>query len=228
MKVSQRLYEKALPIWESYFTHPFIQGMADGTLAKDKFQFYMIQDHKYLMEYAKVFALGVIKSRDEKDMRLFAAFIADTLNTENAVHQFFLKELGITQEDIERTPMCLNNDSYTNYMIAVAMKEGLDAQLTAWDESAGFFFWSYKLIGDYMETIPGALEQPFYGRWSSTYVSDAFRGGNQTVIDLLDRLTEGYTEEQIQNLEHILINCSKYEYQFWDMAWTKGEMDYRL
>ena len=69
MKVSQRLYEKALPIWESYFTHPFIQGMADGTLAKDKFQFYMIQDHKYLMEYAKVFALGVIKSRDEKDMR---------------------------------------------------------------------------------------------------------------------------------------------------------------
>ena len=31
MKVSQRLYEKALPIWESYFTHPFIQGMADGT-----------------------------------------------------------------------------------------------------------------------------------------------------------------------------------------------------
>ena len=43
MKVSQRLYEKALPIWESYFTHPFIQGMADGTLAKDKFQFYMIQ-----------------------------------------------------------------------------------------------------------------------------------------------------------------------------------------
>ena len=129
MKVSQRLYEKALPIWESYFTHPFIQGMADGTLAKDKFQFYMIQDHKYLMEYAKVFALGVIKSRDEKDMRLFAAFIADTLNTENAVHQFFLKELGITQEDIERTPMCLNNDSYTNYMIAVAMKEGL-AELT--------------------------------------------------------------------------------------------------
>ena len=59
----------------------------------------------------------MIKSRDEKDMRLFAAFIADTLNTENAVHQFFLKELGITQEDIERTPMCLNNDSYTNYMM---------------------------------------------------------------------------------------------------------------
>lgn len=224
MKVSQRLYEKALPIWESYFTHPFIQGMADGTLAKDKFQFYMIQDHKYLMEYAKVFALGVIKSRDEKDMRLFAAFIADTLNTENAVHQFFLKELGITQEDIGRTPMCLNNDSYTNYMIAVAMKEGL-AELTT---AVLACFWSYKLIGDYMETIPGALEQPFYGRWSSTYVSDAFRGGNQTVIDLLDRLTEGYTEEQIQNLEHILINCSKYEYQFWDMAWTKGEMDYRL
>ena len=70
-----------------------------------------------------------------------------------------------------------------------------------------------RLYGDH----PGGAGAAFYGRWSSTYVSDAFRGGNQTVIDLLDRLTEGYTEEQIQNLEHILINCSKYEYQFWDM-----------
>ena len=88
-------------------------------------------------------------------------------------------------------------------------------------------FWSYKLIGDHMLTVPGSLEHPFYGRWASTYVSDTFRNGNQTMIDIVDRLTEGYTEEQIQNLEHILLNCSKYEYQFWDMAWTKGNIDYR-
>ena len=26
MKVSQRLYQTALPIWESYYQHPFVQG----------------------------------------------------------------------------------------------------------------------------------------------------------------------------------------------------------
>ena len=61
MKVSERLIAKAMPIWETYFEHPFVKGIADGTLPVEKFRFYMIQDHKYLMQYAKVFALGVLK-----------------------------------------------------------------------------------------------------------------------------------------------------------------------
>jgi thiaminase/transcriptional activator TenA len=80
-KVSQRLYEVALPIWESYYDHPFVKGIADGTLPVEKFQFYMIQDHKYLMQYAKVFALGVIKATSESDMRLFSDLITATLDT---------------------------------------------------------------------------------------------------------------------------------------------------
>ena len=79
MNVSQRLYEKALPIWESYYQHPFVHGIADGTLPVEKFQFYMIQDHKYLMQYAKVFALGLIKADQESDMRLFSGLITATL-----------------------------------------------------------------------------------------------------------------------------------------------------
>ena len=117
MKTTQRLLNAALPIWESYYSHPFVSGIGDGTLPIDKFQFYMIQDHKYLMQYAKVFALGVVKASSEADMRLFSGLITATLDTENAVHQSYLKQLGISREMIEQTPMCLNNESYTNYMI---------------------------------------------------------------------------------------------------------------
>lgn len=219
MKVTERLLQTALPIWESYYTHPFVSGIADGTLPVDKFQFYMIQDHKYLMQYAKVFALGVIKAEKESDMRLFSDLIVATLDTENAVHQSYLGQLGITKEMIEQTPMCLNNESYTNYMISISFKEGLAELATAVLACS----WSYKLIGDFMETAPGSKEHPFYGNWINTYTSQSFRDCNDVMIDLVDRLAKGYTEEQLQNLERILIHCSKYEYQFWDMAWTKGE-----
>ena len=74
----------------------------------------MIQDHKYLMQYAKVFALGVIRATEESDMRMFSNLICATLDTENAVHQSYLGQLGITPEKIASTPMCLNNESYTN------------------------------------------------------------------------------------------------------------------
>jgi thiaminase/transcriptional activator TenA len=221
MKVSQRLYEVALPIWESYYDHPFVKGIADGTLPVEKFQFYMIQDHKYLMQYAKVFALGVIKATSESDMRLFSDLITATLDTENAVHQSYLGKLGITREMIDNTPMCLNNESYTNYMISISFKEGLAELATAVLACS----WSYKLIGDHMEKIPGSLDHPFYRHWIETYTSQAFRDCNDVMIDFVDRLTEGYTEQQLKNLDHIITNCSIYEDQFWDMAWTLGKMD---
>ena len=53
------------------------------------------------------------------------------------------------------------------------------------------------------------------------YISDGYRSSNQLMIDMVDRLTEGYTEQQIQNLEHIVYVCSQYEYMFWDMAWNE-------
>lgn len=219
MKVSERMLKTALPIWESYYDHPFVRGIADGTLPVEKFQFYMIQDHKYLMQYAKVFALGVIKSAAESDMRIFSNLISATLDTENAVHQQYLGQLGIDRRMIDETPMCLNNESYTNYMISVAFKGTLADLATAVLACS----WSYKLIGDFMETVPGSMEHPFYRHWIATYTSREFRDCNDVMIDLVDRLTAGYAEEQIRGLERILLHCSEYEYQFWDMAWTLGK-----
>lgn len=217
MKVSERLYNSIIDLWEKYNEHPFVKGLADGTLPIEKFQFFMIQDHLYLMQYAKVFAIGVLKSKSETDMRLFAGLISDTLNTENAIHQSYLRRLGISKEMIASAKPSIVTDSYTNYMIAVAEKEGLGELMAAVLSCS----WSYKLIGDFMEKIPGAKNHEFYGDWVSQYMSDGYRSANDTMIDLVDRLCAGYTEEQLQNLEHIVSVCSQYEYMFWDMAWNE-------
>lgn len=177
----------------------------------------MIQDHLYLMQYAKVFALGVLKAKNESDMRLFSSLIAATLDTENALHQDYLRRLNISQEMIAQAKPSIVTDSYTNYMIAIAEKEGLGELMAAVLSCS----WSYKLIGDFMEKFPGATEQEFYGEWVNMYISDGYRSSNQLMIDMVDRLTEGYTEQQIQNLEHIVYVCSQYEYMFWDMAWNE-------
>lgn len=217
MKVSERLYNSIIDLWEKYNEHPFVKGLADGTLPIEKFQFFMIQDHLYLMQYAKVFAIGVLKSKSETDMRLFAGLISDTLNTENAIHQSYLRRLGISKEMIANAKPSIVTDSYTNYMIAIAEKEGLGELMAAVLSCS----WSYKLIGDFMEKIPGAKEHEFYGDWVSQYMSDGYRSANDTMIELVDRLCAGYTEEQLQNLEHIVYVCSQYEYMFWDMAWNE-------
>ncbi|MCR5692345.1 MAG: thiaminase II [Eubacterium sp.] len=217
MKNSERIFNDLSELWESYNSHPFIQGLADGSLPKDKFQFFMTQDHLYLIQYAKVFAMGVIKCKNEADMRLFAELISATLNVENAIHRSYLKKLGITNEELAAAQPSIVMEAYTNYMIGVAQKEGM-AEIMAAVLACS---WTYKLIGDYLEKVPGAKDHEFYGDWVCQYMSDTYRSSNDLMIDMFDRFSQGCSEEEFQNLEHIIYSCTQFEYMFWDMAWNK-------
>ena len=75
----RRLLAASRTIWEGYLTHPFVQGIADGSLAAEKFRFYLLQDYLYLFDYAKVFAQGVVKSREPEVMRTFASYVSSIL-----------------------------------------------------------------------------------------------------------------------------------------------------
>ena len=98
--VSCHFRDAAAPVWEACHNHPFVTGMGDGTLAVEKFRHFMLQDYLYLLEYARVFALGVVKTRDTKLMRTFAVNIDAILNGEMKVHKAYMKRLGISEEQI--------------------------------------------------------------------------------------------------------------------------------
>lgn len=52
--------------------------------------------------------------------------------------------------------------------------------------------------------------------------ADAYHEENQVLIELMDRLSDGYSEKQLQHLEEIFMACSRYEMAFWDMAWERS------
>lgn len=114
-KTTERLLAATQDIWEGYLNHPFVHGIADGSLDIQKFCFYLLQDYVYLFDYAKVFAQGVVKSRDPEIMRVFATSVANILDGEMNIHRGYMSRLGITKEDAERVKPSLNNESYTSY-----------------------------------------------------------------------------------------------------------------
>jgi len=122
---SKKLLEKTKEIWEEYYTHPFTMGIADETLDIEKFKFYMIQDYLYLIDYAKVFALGVAKSDDMQAAKRFAKALDLIYNGEMDIHRGYMKRLGISLEEAENTPVAIDNASYTSYMLKVAYEQGI-------------------------------------------------------------------------------------------------------
>ena len=213
--VSTRLHDAAAPVWKACLRHPFVTGIGDGTLDMEKFRYFMLQDYLYLFDYARVFALGVVKARDPELMRVFAANVDAILGGEMKIHRAYMKRLDITEEQVFAVKPALANLSYTNYMLSVAQTGGpmeIVASILACS-------WSYAEIGQTLAAIPGAAEHPFYGEWIRGYASEEYAATNQALIELMDSLAADAGEEQLAYLTDVFVNCSRYELGFWDMAW---------
>ena len=72
----------------------FVKELGEGTLREDRFRFYMVQDYRYLLQYAKVFAMGVVKTEDEALMTRFSYMVHDTLDGEMNIHKAYMSRLG--------------------------------------------------------------------------------------------------------------------------------------
>ena len=213
--VSEALHAAAAPVWEKCLNHPFVTGLGDGSLPVEKFRYFMLQDYLYLFDYARVFALGVVKARDPELMRTFAASVESILNGEMKIHRAYMQRLGITEEQVFAVQPALDNLSYTHYMLSVA-NAGTPVEIVA---SILACSWSYAEIGQELAKLPGALEHPFYGEWVQSYAGKEYADMNQGLIDLMNHLAENVSDEQLEHLKEIFVNCSRYELGFWDMAW---------
>ena len=182
------MLEAAKDIWAEYLTHPFVLGLADGSLDAEKFRFYLLQDYLYLFDYAKVFAQGVVKARDPEVMRAFASYVGSILNGEMDIHKGYMARLGITEEQAVQVKPSLANQSYTAYMRAVAAEEG-PAEIMAAVLSCAI---SYEHIAKWMVAhYPNAENHDFYGEWVRGYASEDYASGNAALIDLMEKLAEG-------------------------------------
>ena len=219
MNTVDKLLAATAEIWKSYNEHPFVLGIQDGTLAKEKFHYYMIQDYLYLEDYAKTFAVGVAKAKSLRIANLFAKYIP-VMNGELNVHDGYLARLGVTQEEIDTTPHSLDNLSYTSYMLRVAYEEG-EAEILAAILSCAY---SYEVIAKkIVENNPASVSDEFYGDWVTGYISEPYSVDNAVLLDELNRLTENYTEKQILHLVDIFVACSRYELAFWEMSWVMSK-----
>lgn len=211
---TERLFYRVEPIWQSYLEHPFVKGIGDGTLDKEKFKHWLRQDYVYLIDYTRLFALGVTKARDLKTMTLFGTLVHETLHTEMQLHRNYAAKFGISEQQLEETAPASTTTGYTSYMLDHAQRGDIAHVIAAVLTCT----WSYNYIGRALNQRESASEHPFYGEWIQTYSDDAFTELSDELIKMMDHIAEGKSEAELQALEDIVVRTSYYEYMFWDMA----------
>ncbi|MFV0395938.1 MAG: thiaminase II [Coprobacillaceae bacterium] len=218
MSFTENLKEKMGDYWEYGFQHSFLQELGKGTLEMETFQFYLIQDYYYLLEYAKVFALGVTKSKKEDLLYKFSDVLYNTLHTEIQLHREYMRNFGITESQLEEHEIALFNKAYTSNMLSVAQSGGI-AEILA---TAFPCAWTY---GDYgkrlKEMYQDTLDSNPYKSWIEMYASKEFEQSYQWFFKALDEAMQYKSKEKVLHIENIFADSLAFENLFWDMSYKK-------
>jgi thiaminase/transcriptional activator TenA len=213
-RLSELLRQKVAGIWEAQHQHPFVRGIGDGTLGLERFQFWLRQDYVFLIEYARLLALAAARSPDLETMTRFATLLKETVETEMKLHRAYAAEFGISHDQLEREPTAPTTRGYTDFLLRVAAT-GDFAELVA---ALLPCMWAFSEIGRRLAMQPAPSEKR-YARWIAMYSSREFAELAEWCRDLLDSLAAGLPERDLQKLEAAFLTSSRYEWQFWEMAW---------
>ncbi len=213
-RFTDRLRQKAAGIWEAQHQHPFVRAIGDGTLDVEKLRFWLRQDYVFLLEYARLLGLAAARSQNLETMTRFAGLLKETLETEMSLHRAYADEFGIGHEELERENPAPTTRAYTDFLLRVAAT-GDYAELVA---ALLPCMWGFSEIGQglAMRPVPGATR---YARWIAMYSSTEFAELAEWCRQLLDRLAAGLPDRDLTKLEDTFLTSSRYEWQFWEMAW---------
>lgn len=216
MSFVKTLVDNSMDIWEAYLKHPFIIELQQGTLDIEKFKNYIVQDSIYLKEYARVYALGMYKSKTLKEIQNFYSILSFVNADETSTRLKYLKEWNITQEDIEVAEVKKENKEYIDFMMKIAEKQQVPEILMA---TLPCMF-SYCYIGKEIKKNNPNIESTKYWDFIQDYASDSYiqsciEWGNYT-----EELCKDFDTDKKTKLIKIFRQASICEMKFWDMSYN--------
>jgi thiaminase len=205
---TDRLVEANRAVWAAMAGHPFVLGLAHGTLPAVALQAWVQQDRVFVVEERRVVAAlrahGLPSRLDGllADLDRSLVLEADAF-TQTATDQGFAP-------DAEPWPVCLG---YTSYLLCAAYDgtlEGLAALYAA--ERAYLDTWDRR-----RQAQPGRLPLP---RLDPELEREAFRAFVTALGRDLDELAGAPSPTLAQRLGVVFTGAARFELAFWEMCWS--------
>lgn len=219
--LSRHLWGSIEDVYAEILAHPFVRGLTDGTLEREAFLFYVVQDAHYLREYARALAVCAARAPAEADIQMFAEHAAGAIAVERELHEGFFADAGLDADAVAATDMAPTNLAYTSYLLASvhngSFPEALGAVLPC--------YWIYWEVGKAL--LERGSPDPLYQRWIDTYGGEEFAAVVRAVLELADRLGPELSDSERERMTERFRTTSRYEWMFWDMghrreAWPVG------
>lgn len=200
----EKLWSGSAEIADRCLQHPFVRGLADGTLSSERYSTFIAQDAFFLRAFARGYAAGVARASDSSDQRLFHDLQVGVFD-ELKLHTGVSTELGI---DIENVVPLEATQGYTDFLLANAFTGSLAELIASMTPCMRLYLHLGEQIAS--ENHPDHA----YTGWVRTYSSNEF-------ADLVDQL-EGLLDKHARDTEREMARYQRameWEFRFFDEAW---------
>ena len=212
MSFTKELWVAMEPIYTEILVHPFVRGLTDGSLSREAFRFYVVQDALYLREFARALSVAAARAPADDWIIMFNEHAANALRVERALHESFFQQFGLTPAAVAATPLAPVNQAYTSYLLAVAygapFHENVAALLPC--------YWIYWEVGKALEQA--GSPEPLYTRWIATYAAEEFGAVVRAVLAVVDAVAARVGPTEREAMRRHAVTTARYEWMFWDMG----------
>ncbi|MCG6121817.1 MAG: thiaminase II [Microvirga sp.] len=210
---STQAWRRNLALYETIRAMPFNAELAAGTLSRERFTQYVVQDAHYLIGFGRALAIAAAKAPHPDRIVQFAKGAEVAIVVERSLHGSFFEAFGITQEQFEETPVSPGCSHYVSYLMATAWGEPYEVVLAALLPC----FWIYAEIGRDIHARAGG-DNP-YRAWIDTYAGEEFHEAVRQVIVATDEAAAGAAPGLTERMHGAYTRASQLEYLFWDSAY---------
>ena len=203
--LTDQMWTEARPVYDATLQHPYLKGLADGSLPKASFKFYLVEDAKYLRAFSEALEVLAKKAPRPEWAATLRKHSTEAIEAELQLHRSY----GIGKHEGAPAP---TNYAYMNHLRQPkSFAEGLAAMLPC--------YWIYWEVGK--ELVKRGSKDKDYQRWIDQYASEGYGATVRQVLDMMNAEAARLTPAQRRRAIDLFVLSARYEYMFWDMAWRR-------
>jgi thiaminase/transcriptional activator TenA len=173
--MAAQLWQDNADLCEAALAHPFVRGIADGTLERDRYGAYLAQDAVFLDAFSRAYGLALARCPDRAGVESFAALIGG-IRDELRLHDGAVARWGIDMGRVQASPATL---AYTEFLLATAATTDTGTICAAMTPCM-------RLYAHLGQSLAGSADET-YREWVDAYAAPKFADLAASMEALLDR-----------------------------------------
>ena len=201
--------------WQDYTRHSFVQQIADGTLPKECFRHYLLQDYLFLVQFSRAFGLAVYKSNDIDDIRFALECCNAIVNVELGLHIEYCKDWGVSEADLKDLPESTANMAYTRFVL----EKGVSGDLLDLYTALAPCTMGYAEIAKWISSDSANMtdDNPYLS-WTQMYSGEEYQEFADTFVERINRYQNDISESRMMDLQKTFSAATRLEVDFWKMG----------